>query len=150
VADVIDRAGVSRKAFYEYFADKEDCFLAAYVELSSRLVQDLVAEGEHARNVDRTRAQLARYLDVLARDLAMARAFVLEVMSAGHRSLLAREKVNSEFAELVFGHTSKDPVVRRALIGGVNDVVAGALLGRPKVKNLAALLPSLVRFVHQT
>jgi AcrR family transcriptional regulator len=30
VADVIARAGVSRKTFYVYFRDKLDCFLAAY------------------------------------------------------------------------------------------------------------------------
>ncbi|MGB8875435.1 MAG: helix-turn-helix domain-containing protein, partial [Solirubrobacteraceae bacterium] len=30
VADVIERAGVSRKTFYEQFANKEECFLAAY------------------------------------------------------------------------------------------------------------------------
>src|SRR6195256_1200113 len=30
VADVIERAGVSRETFYEHFSSKEDCFLAAY------------------------------------------------------------------------------------------------------------------------
>src|SRR6476620_2376203 len=30
VADVISRAGVSRKTFYEHFANKEACFLEAY------------------------------------------------------------------------------------------------------------------------
>src|SRR6185312_6723758 len=30
VADVVAHAGVSRKTFYEHFADREECFLAAY------------------------------------------------------------------------------------------------------------------------
>src|SRR3954447_24211790 len=30
VAHVVALAGVSRKTFYEHFADKEDCFLALY------------------------------------------------------------------------------------------------------------------------
>ena len=30
VQDVIERAGVSRPTFYEHFANKEDCFLAAF------------------------------------------------------------------------------------------------------------------------
>ena len=39
VADVIDRAGVSRKTFYEQFANKDECFLAAY----DATVEDLLA-----------------------------------------------------------------------------------------------------------
>ena len=31
VADVVALAGVSRRTFYEHFADKEQCFLATYV-----------------------------------------------------------------------------------------------------------------------
>ena len=30
VADVVSGAGVSRETFYQHFADKEDCFLAAF------------------------------------------------------------------------------------------------------------------------
>src|SRR4051794_31061826 len=30
VSDVVERAGVSRKTFYEHFTDKEECFLASY------------------------------------------------------------------------------------------------------------------------
>ncbi len=147
VADVIARAGVSRKAFYEYFTEKEDCFLVAYEELSARLVNDLVAEGVPYGRGDRAAAQLARYLSVLASDLLMARAFVVEVMAAGPRSLELREEVNRRFAELVFGHTSADPLVRKALIGGVNDLVTGALLRGEK--DLVKLLPSMKRFVNR-
>lgn len=145
VADVIARARVSRKAFYEHFTEKEDCFLVAYEELSTRLVRDLVTEGAPFARGNRSVAQLHRYLEVLSADLLMARAFVVEVMGAGQRSLELREEVNRRFAELVFGHTSKDPHVRRALIGGVNDLVAGALLRGER--DLRVLLPSMKRFV---
>ncbi len=36
VSRVIARAGVSRPTFYEYFADKDDCFLATHRELAGR------------------------------------------------------------------------------------------------------------------
>ena len=32
VAHVVERAGVSRRTFYEIFEDREDCFLAAFEE----------------------------------------------------------------------------------------------------------------------
>ncbi len=144
VAQVIQRAGVSRKAFYEYFSEKEDCFLAAYEALASRMVADL-AEARFA-GPTRVREQLARYLEVLSRDPVMARACIVEVMGAGPRALKVREEVNQQFASLVFGHTSRDPVVRRALTGGVNDVVSGELLRG--ARDLRPLLGSLVRFVE--
>src|SRR5215218_6805837 len=43
VADVIERAGVSRKTFYEHFRDKEACFLAAFdtgVEILLTIIGD--------------------------------------------------------------------------------------------------------------
>ena len=40
VVDVIGVAGVSRKTFYELFASKEDCFLAAYDVLLGNLLGD--------------------------------------------------------------------------------------------------------------
>jgi AcrR family transcriptional regulator len=144
IARVIERAGVSRKAFYEHFSDKEDCFLAAYEELSARLVRVLIEEGTVEARQHRTRAQLRLYLEVLARDLPLARAFMVEVLAAGPRALALREEVNRRFAELVFGHTARDPIVRKAIIGGVNDVVTGALMSGSK--DLLALLPQLIKF----
>src|SRR6476659_5078578 len=48
VADVVARAGVSRKTFYEHFADREECFLAAYdaaVDALFARVAERVATG---------------------------------------------------------------------------------------------------------
>ena len=36
VAQVISRARVSRKTFYDIFADREDCFLAAFEQAVSQ------------------------------------------------------------------------------------------------------------------
>ena len=38
VAEVIAHAGVSRPTFYEYFVDKDDCFLAVHREVSEKLI----------------------------------------------------------------------------------------------------------------
>src|SRR6266511_5092493 len=39
VADVVEGAGVARKTFYDYFDDKQDCFLAAYDQVSARMFE---------------------------------------------------------------------------------------------------------------
>ncbi len=148
IAQVIERAGVSRKTFYEHFTDKQACFLEAYAELTGLLVEALVAEGERTAEDGRTEAQLRRYLEALSRDPLVARAFIIEVLTSGPEGLAAREAVNRRFADLVFAHTSEDPLVRKAVIGGVNDVVAGAILAGQE--DFRPLLPKLSCFVQRT
>ncbi|MBE2251945.1 MAG: TetR/AcrR family transcriptional regulator [Myxococcus sp.] len=145
IAQVIERAGVSRKTFYAFFADKQACFLEAYAHLTGLLIDALIAIGARAARDGRTEAQLAAYLEALSRDPLVARAFIVEVLSAGPEALAAREAVNRRFADLVFDHTSSDALVRKAIIGGVNDVVAGAILSG--ATDFAPLLPKLTRFV---
>src|SRR4051794_13367497 len=70
VADVIERAGVSRRSFYEHFANKEDAFLAAYDAGVAGLL-DAIAEAEEAAAAAgglaaRARAGTDVYLRLLA------------------------------------------------------------------------------------
>ena len=48
VQDVIERAGVSRPTFYEHFANKEDCFLAAFDTSAARLRDRIAAAAAKA------------------------------------------------------------------------------------------------------
>src|SRR3954462_5974198 len=76
VADVIKRAGVSRKTFYEQFRDKEDCFLAAYdmgVDLLLGALRE--AGGEEEDLVERARRRTRAYLETLAAEPDFARTF---------------------------------------------------------------------------
>ena len=43
IADVVRHARVSKRTFYEHFADKEDCFVAAYRELSEQTMRAIAA-----------------------------------------------------------------------------------------------------------
>ena len=145
VAQVIEAAGVSRKTYYEHFTDKLECFLESYESTTSRLIDVLRRPDDEAPS-SRTEHQLRKYLAALAANPLVARAFIVEVMGAGEQALLVRERVNRRFADLVFAHVSPDAQVRKAFIGGVNDVVTGELLaGR---KRFGALLPALLRFVE--
>ena len=147
VAHVIARAGVSRKAFYEHFVDKEACFLAAYDVVSDRVLADLVATGtRRASPAQRRRDYVLGFLAALDRDLAVARVFMVDVLGAGPRALARRDALNHQFADQLFGDADVDATHRLAVIGGVNAVVASALL-RP-APQLTALGPSLVAFVQ--
>jgi AcrR family transcriptional regulator len=101
VADVIERAGVSRKTFYEHFKDKEACFLAAFdagVEILLSTVR--AADPGTGGALERARARVRAYLQTLAAEPAFARTFVIEVGGAGPRALQRRREVLDAFADL--------------------------------------------------
>ena len=101
VADVIERAGVSRKTFYEQFANKDDCFLAAY----DASVDELLAKIDEALEAIAPdwfaahRAAVETYLDTLAGGPAFAKALLIEVLGAGPEALSRRAAVEQRFAE---------------------------------------------------
>lgn len=102
VADVIGRAGVSRRTFYEQFRDKEACFLAAYetgVELLISAVRAVPVEGQDV--LAGARARVRAYLETLASEPAFARTFLIEVAGAGPATLERREAVHDRFAALI-------------------------------------------------
>ena len=101
VADVIARAGVSRRTFYEHFRDKEDCFLAAYetgVEILYETVRQAGTDVDDP--LERTRARVRAYLETLAAEPAFARTFLIEVAAAGPQARVRREAVHDRFAGL--------------------------------------------------
>jgi AcrR family transcriptional regulator len=100
VADVIERAGVSRKTFYEQFANKDDCFLAAY----DATVDELLVTIDDALDalapdwLAAHRAAVNAYLQALAAREEFARAFLIEVLGAGPEALSRRGAVQDRFA----------------------------------------------------
>jgi AcrR family transcriptional regulator len=88
VADVIKRAGVSRKTFYENFKSKEDCFLTAYGVLVGRLSARAVDAYEQSDSwTDGIRGALRALLQMLSQDPALARVAMVEILAAGPRAL---------------------------------------------------------------
>jgi AcrR family transcriptional regulator len=84
VADLTKEAGISRTTFYELFADKEACFLAAYDNAVDVLVRQISTAYEaEERWPDRARAGLATLLAALAAEPRQARLALVDVAAAG-------------------------------------------------------------------
>ncbi len=141
VADVIERAGVSRKTFYEQFANKDDCFLAAY----DATVDDLLATIDAALEalapdwLAAHRAAVGAYLETLAASPQFAKAFLIEVLGAGPEALDRRAAVQDRFAAQlrdVHRRARQDipeipevpPHTYRAAVGAVNELVTAHVL----------------------
>lgn len=146
VADVIGRAGVSRKTFYEHFADKEACFTAAYDAGVEVLVATMTSAGEGIDDpVQLTRARVRAYLQTLAAEPAFARTFLIEIGAAGPRALRRRDAVHDVFAAAtadVAPHTSA--AMRLAAVGAADTLVT-RWVRDGRTSELGALEDDLVR-----
>jgi AcrR family transcriptional regulator len=145
VADVLERAAISRKTFYEQFADKEACFLAAY-EAASVRARDAVRVA--AREQDgwdaRVRAGIEALLGFLASEPELARLLVVEVTGAGPSALRRRSEAVRGFAAMLAQTSDEDaPLAAQVAAGGIWEVVhAWVLEGR--AEQLPELADALV------
>ena len=100
VADVIGRAGVSRRTFYEQFTGLEDCYLAAYEDGMRSLfdaIRRALAALPRAGIEARIDGAIGAYLAALASQPAAAWAFTIEVMCAGRAALDRRAWVLAQW-----------------------------------------------------
>lgn len=155
VADVIGRAGVSRRTFYEHFRDKEACFLAAYDTGVELLLDTLRAvDVTQLDPQEAARARIRAYLETLAAEPAFARTFLIEVAAAGPAALERREAVHDRFAGLVreqfeaaraqVPQLGSPPEEVYLAAVGATDAVVSRLVARGRVAELPQLEDTVV------
>ncbi len=94
IGDITRRARVSRDTFYEQFASKEQCFLAAYDEMTSALLAEIVAVGtSQADYVDGIREGIRAYLKFWNEHHDAARAFMIDILAAGETAHAHRDRI---------------------------------------------------------
>jgi AcrR family transcriptional regulator len=158
VADVIERAGVSRETFYEHFSDKEDCFLAAYdagVEALLEAMDDAVV-GSRAGPEKRLDRVLSAYFAGLAAEPAFARAFLIEVYAVGPRALERRAELQRRFVATmaeIFGlesasRGSSERFACEALVAAISSLVT-TRVGAGRLDELDELRAPLVGLAHR-
>jgi AcrR family transcriptional regulator len=103
VADIAARARVSRRTFYDLFANREECLLAMLDDTVARVEQDLVQADlkDDASWVERVRTGLWRILCFLDRDPVLARVCVVQSARGTRRVLEARETLLARLASVL-------------------------------------------------
>jgi AcrR family transcriptional regulator len=128
IGDITRRARVSRDTFYERFANKEACFLAAYDATMRELLDRMVAAGTSRPGyVEGMREGVRAYLRFWSERPDAARACTLEVMAAGSEALAHRERTLRSFARLYRAVTERARAQEPGL-PTVPDVVAYAIV----------------------
>ena len=160
VAQVIARARVSRKTFYDLFEDREDCFLAVFdqaVEQISALVSEAYAREQSWR--DGLRAGVLAMLRFMDDEPGLARICVVEALGAGPRVLKRRTEVIAQLRGVLDqGRSSAGARVARAteespdvtsegVIGAVFAVLHSRLLARSREPFTALLGPLMSMIV---
>lgn len=136
IADVVMHARVSKRTFYEHFADKETCLMALYeqgcVHLLAVIRSGTEAQGSGWKAM--VNDGVAAYLNALESMPAVTRTLLVEIQAAGPRAYRLRQQMQRRFAdtlvEVVDAARAADPAVPRlsqllaiALVGGVHEMM---------------------------
>ena len=104
VADVVRVAKTSRSAFYEHFADKQECFLEVYRRTTATYIG---ASIEAAAAVEPWREKLeagiSRYFEWMAEHPEVARITIIEIHEAGRDGLAARSDALRQWIRTIAG-----------------------------------------------
>jgi AcrR family transcriptional regulator len=154
VAQVISRARVSRKTFYDVFTDREDCFLAAFEQALSQatLIATEAYESETSWR-EGIRAALARLLVFMDEEPGLAKLCIVEALGAGERVLDRRAKVLDQLAEVIdrgraATNATREPpeVTAEGVVGAIFAVLHTRVLD-PGQEPLADLLGPLMSMI---
>jgi AcrR family transcriptional regulator len=156
VAQIATRARVSPKTFYSLFSDREDCFLAAFEQaLAEARIALQVAYGQAPRWREGVRAGLARLLELIEEEPALAKLCIGETLVASDRVRLRRAQVLEELAQVVdrgrIERTSvRQPpsVTAEGVVGAIVAVLQPRMLAQAKDEPpLSGLLGPLMSIV---
>jgi AcrR family transcriptional regulator len=154
VADVIAIAGVSRKAFYEHFANREECFLETY--------DTIVAEGIERvalayRSASSRSAAITAGIEALftraIQNPQEVRIVLVEIGAVGPAGAERREQLLGAYEQLLRESVKLEPgpgtipnPILRAIVGGITHVLySWVRVGRER--RLKKIVPDLVSWV---
>jgi AcrR family transcriptional regulator len=151
VADIIARARLSRRTFYEHFADKEECFLAAYDTVVEQLLSAVGQAYEQAEGwTQKVHDGLETFLAYLAAEPAFARMCIVEVVAAGPEARSRRDAAMRVFVDFLEPGRAETPrglrvpdLAADVVVGGIYEIIYSRLQ-RDAADELVEMLPELL------
>jgi AcrR family transcriptional regulator len=101
VSEVIAHAGVSRPTFYDYFADRDECFVACVKDLYARLLEEARTSVRRRAPEDALAGAIEALFAFAAAEPANARFLMLEVLAGPSAALDARDEGIKKIARIV-------------------------------------------------
>lgn len=153
IADLAAEARVSRRTFYQHFADKAECLIALHEAASAQALGVLRAAIDPSRDWHtQVEAALAAYLGTLAGNPKLLRTLFIEILGLGPVGLAARRRANDQLVQFILDAVNGPNVQpRRAnplpaelalgIVGAINEMVLRAI-EQDRVERLAELTPT--------
>lgn len=153
VRTVLDRTGLYRQAFYDEFADKDACYLAA-LEMGIARLEAIAIRAAATQETwrGRLRAGLAGLLDALDAEPDYGRGVIVAVHSAGQEALEIRAKAMKRAAEFIDlardeADESESPpqIAPEGIVAGIHAIVHSRLSTGAE-EGFRQLLPEFMYF----
>jgi AcrR family transcriptional regulator len=145
-------ARVALVTFYEHFADKEECFLAAFdenIEAAREVFAELLDPGQSW--ADQIAGGLEVFLEMVVKEPARAKLCIVEAQAAGGAALARYQAALESVAPKLREGRELNPRAER-LPEGLEVAIAGGLawlvhqrLVTDRVGDLKALLPEMLQ-----
>jgi AcrR family transcriptional regulator len=135
VRTILDRTGLYRQAFYDNFADKDSCYLAA-LEMGIARLEALVVKAAASEESwrGRLRAGLGALLDQLDAEPDLGRGVIVEVHAAGPEALARRAEAMKKAADFIDlarleADESESPpqIAPEGIVAGIHAIVHSRL-----------------------
>lgn len=140
LTDIVGRAGVARSTFYEYFADKEQCFLAAFDYAADRVLERVLAIGPlPADEFDSpVEAYIARLLELAVEEPGLVRLVATDAVTLGPAAAERQQTIRGRLADglltlrdfLRRDHPQLAPITHTralAIVGAITEVLQHTL-----------------------
>jgi AcrR family transcriptional regulator len=154
VKQVIGLAGVSRRAFYEQFANKQECFLATFDLIAARGV-NRVAEAYRSADGDleqRIRAAIEELTDEIESNVKGTGLVIVHAQTAGAPGLARLRRAAGTFEQMLSSTYAHFPdagplpaPIVRGIVGGVHEATS-VRLRAGRSEEIPALSEELVRW----
>lgn len=154
VQHVIEQAGVSRNTFYAHFANKEECFEAAYRLAAEALAEEALDGIGPSSDWPRCVAGgLSRVFRFALAEPEVFAAFLLggtatPVTASKHREVTERlERLVDRGRHQPGARTEPSPLTARLLVGGVEEMLLSLVLEEERRESTGEILAALV-YLH--
>lgn len=140
VIDIVRHAGVSKRTFYEFFADKRACLLDFYRQTNQSIVDiiDVVARTSDDVAWDMRLLQgMKDFFNRYQQSFTVLNSLMLEIRVAGREGLALHRETQQQYCDMLMNLVERErsrfpnirplpPVQAAAILGGIQEILLNA------------------------